>query len=80
MWVDIAITYGLPVNQRQRQIEIAEDRLILVSTRENSPIRFDPDYVYVEAGQAFARAHAAEYADAGTARLSFGTAVTALEF
>lgn len=74
---DIAFTYRAATTARQGQIAVPPDRLILVSTSPDSPIRFDPDYVFVEAGEAFGRDHALAYADAGTARLSFGNAQTA---
>ena len=55
------------------------DRLILVSDKADNPIRFDKGYVYVEGGDDFGRAHATVFADAGTARLSFGTARLGLD-
>ena len=50
------------------------DRIILVSTRRGSPTPFDPDDIFVEAGDEFGRQHAAAYADVGTAQISFGCA------
>ena len=54
--------------------------MILVSTRPDSPTRFDPGYVYVDAGEDFGRRHAAAYGDAGIAKGSFGCSVWALDF
>lgn len=71
---DIGFTYRSALNAHQSQIELPFDRLILVTTDPTSPVRFDRDYVFVEAGEEFCRDHAAAYADADTARLSFGTA------
>lgn len=71
---DVAFSYWPTVGAGQKAIELAVDELILVSTKADGPVRFDPGYVYVEAGDAFGRDHAVAYADAGTARLSFGTA------
>ncbi len=71
---DLALTTGSTTTQRQRQIALQPDTLILVSTQEGGPTKFDPNYVFVEAGTAFARDHAAAYADAGVARTSFGNA------
>jgi len=45
--------------------------LILVSTHVDGAARFDPGYVFIEYGETFGREHAAAYADADTARLSF---------
>lgn len=76
---DIAFTYRSAVSQRQGQVELGLDNLVLVSSRENGPTKFDPDYVFVEAGEVFGRDHAAAYADAGTARISFGNAALGLD-
>ncbi len=42
-------------------------------------MKFDPDYIFVEAGDEFGQQHASAYADADTARISFGTAQLGLE-
>jgi len=72
--VDLAITYSAATSEGHVAFDLPNEDLILVSTDPNSPIRFDPAYVYVEAGDDFGRWHAALYADAGTAKLSFGLA------
>lgn len=77
---DIAFTYRSAVSHGQGQVEVKSDNLVLVSTEPDSSIRFDPRYVYVEAGDTFGREHAATYADAGTARINFGNATTGLEY
>jgi DNA-binding transcriptional LysR family regulator len=77
---DFALTYSTPTNAEQRAFELMTDRLVLVSTIADSPIRFDPNYVFVEGGPVFGREHAAFYADANAARLSFGSAVLGCEF
>lgn len=71
---DLAVTYRSSFSKRQIQIELPADKLVLYSTQENGPVRFDPTYVFVEAGAEFGREHAAAYADADTARLSFNDA------
>ncbi len=76
---DIAFTYRSAMGAREKQIELPADTLILVSTLPNSPMRFDPNYVFVEAGETFGREHAAAYADADTARLSFNSAQIGLQ-
>ena len=78
--VDLALTYK-PINRDQLSVrELHQDALILVSTRADAPIRFDPGYVYVDSGEEFGRRHAAAYADAGIAKVSFGCSSWALEF
>lgn len=76
---DLAITTRAAFGAHQEQIALPPDRLVLVSDRPDRPIRFDPGYVFVEAGEEFGRAHAAEFADAGTASLTFGDARLGLE-
>ncbi|MEL7465486.1 MAG: LysR family transcriptional regulator [Pseudomonadota bacterium] len=57
---------------------LGAEPILLYSTDANAPLRFDPKYVFVDNGEAFGRAHHAAYADADTARLSFGSAHWAL--
>jgi len=77
--IDAALTWQPTVRDEQTIHRLRSEPLILVSTRAGSPLRFDPDYVYVDAGEDFGRQHAAAYADAGTAKLTFGSAVWALD-
>lgn len=77
--IDIAISYDVSVHRNQTVHSVAPERLTLVSDRVGSPMRFDPEYIYVEGGEDFRRRHAAAYSDAGTARISFGSAEWALE-
>ena len=78
--IDISLSYWPNASQHQDIIPIHEDQLILVSTRPDSPIRFDPGYVFVEAGEEFGKAHATAYADANTSRISFGSAQLGLRY
>jgi len=77
--VDLAITHSPAVHASQLARPLPIDKIALFSTQEDSPIKFDPGYVFVEAGEEFGHWHAATYADAGTARLNFGTAQLGLE-
>ncbi|WP_108880889.1 LysR family transcriptional regulator [Anderseniella sp. Alg231-50] len=76
---DISLTYWPNSNQKQVVYPIATDQLVLVSTRKDSPIKFDPGYIFVEAGEEFGQQHAEAYADADIARISFGSAQLGLE-
>jgi len=78
--IDLCITYWPSVNQSQRVVSTFTDRLILVSTNQNSPVKFDPNYIFIEAGEQFGREHAAAYSDADTARISFNTARVGLDY
>jgi len=77
--VDMALTYRSNANQTQLSLPLANDQLVLVSTQAESPIKFDPLYVFVEAGEEFGKQHAAAYSDADTARISFGNAQLGLD-
>jgi DNA-binding transcriptional LysR family regulator len=72
--IDIALTYWSNAQGNQTLHTLEPDRLILVSTEQNAPIKFNPGYVFVEAGEEFGREHAATYADADIAKLNFGSA------
>lgn len=78
--IDLALTYSPHDSHNCQSLQIFEERLVLVSTTENSPVRFNPDYVFVEAGEDFGRQHAAAYSDANTARINFSTAQLGLEY
>lgn len=71
---DLAITTRATTSPRQNGISLEADRLVLVSTDPAAPSKFDPGYVFVEGGEEFGRDHAKAYADANTARFSFGSA------
>jgi len=77
--IDLALGYQPSVQAGQTNLVLGEDKLVLVGDRPDRPARFDDGYIYVDAGEAFGRDHAAAYADAGVARISFGSAQWALE-
>ena len=70
---DVLLNYAPGYKAGQVATPLPPDRIVLVSTDPEAPMRFDPGYVYVEAGEEFGRWHAAEYADADIARISFGS-------
>ena len=73
--VDVAFSFAPPPGQAGQTLHsLHADRLILVGTEADRPIRHDPGYIYVEAGPDFEREHTAAYADADTAKLSFNNA------
>jgi len=76
--IDISLTFQPAPMGNQSVHALPLDRLILVATDADRPTHFDPGYVYVEAGEEFGRQHAATYANAGTARLNFGSATLGL--
>ncbi|MEM7069556.1 MAG: LysR family transcriptional regulator [Pseudomonadota bacterium] len=78
--IDLCLTHWPNTNSHQISRPMTTDKLILVSTEPDRPLRFDPGYIYVEAGEEFGRWHAKTWADAGTARISFGNAHLGLEY
>ena len=77
--IDAAFTYQPVAHGNQTIHALAADKLVLYTTIPGSPMRFDPAYVYVDSGDDFRKAHARAYADASTAKISFGCSVWALE-
>lgn len=78
--VDVAMTYRPSVHGNRTIHALKPDRLVLCATRPDNPIRFTPDYIYVDLGEEYRDQHAAAYADAGISRVSFDSAIWALDF
>ena len=78
--VDIAFTYRPVTQQNQTILKLGTEKLVLVATKPNNPLRFDPHYIYFDAGQDFGRKHAAAYTNAGIAKVSFSSATWALDY
>ncbi|MGB0845776.1 MAG: LysR family transcriptional regulator [Thiolinea sp.] len=78
--IDAALTYRPTTRENQTIHSLRSEPLILVSNRPDTPMRNDPHYVYVDAGEDFGRRHTAAYSDAGVAKVSFGCAVWALDY
>lgn len=75
---DISISYSQNTEPAQTNFRVGTDKLALFATEADRPMKFDPGYVFVEAGEKFGREHATAYADAASARLSFGDAALGL--
>jgi DNA-binding transcriptional LysR family regulator len=78
--VDVAMTYRPSVHGNRTIHALRPERLVLYATRPDNPIRFTPDYIYVDLGEEYRDQHAAAYADAGISRVSFDSAIWALDF
>ena len=76
--VDAAFCFSPTLQEGRTAFTLAEDRLVLVATRPRPLIRWDPEYIYVDSGESFRRAHAAAYPDGGTASVTFGSSGWAL--
>lgn len=78
--VDAALTYQAIMLHNLVNYELEAEKLALYSTRPNSPIRSDPDYVYFDAGPEFGSQHATAYSDAGIAKHTFASANWVLDY
>ena len=78
--VDVILTYEPGLRGNQTIHPLPPEEIVLYTTREGSPIRHDPHYVYVDHGDEFSDRHAAVYSDADTARVTIGSAVWGLEY
>lgn len=76
--IDLALAHRAATAPDVSSHRLADDRLILVSTNPDAPLRHDPGYVFVDGGEAFGRAHHTAFADADTAQISFGAPEWAL--
>ena len=78
--LDVALTYRLAAPGNQTVYRLPPDDLVLYATEPDRPIRFDPGYIYVDLGAEFLTKHALAFSDAGTARVTFGSAIWALNY
>lgn len=78
--IDIALGYQATAHGNRTIHRLRPERLALYATRPDNPIRFTPDYIYVDLGDEFRDAHAAAYSDAGISRASFDCAHWACDF
>ena len=78
--LDIALTYRLAAPGDQTVYRLPPDELVLCATEPDRPVRFDPGYIYVDLGAEFRTQHALAFSDAGTARVTFGSASWALNY
>lgn len=77
--IDFALSFRPAAREGWTTRQISEERLALYATDPDTPMTFDPGYIFVDGGEAFGRAHHAAYTDAGTAKTSFGSADWALD-
>ena len=74
---DLSLTHAPSPRADHRVWDLPADELVLVADRTDRPTSFDPGYVFVEAGDDFAREHAATFAWADIARVTFESATAA---
>ena len=78
--LDMALTYRLAAPGDQTVYRLPPDELVLYATGPDRSLRADPGYIFVDLGTEFLTKHALAYSDAGTARVTFGSAVWALTY
>ena len=78
--LDVALTYRLAAPAHQTVYRLPPDDLVLYASEPDRPVRFDPGYIYVDLGAEFLTKHALAFSDAGTARVTFGSAIWALNY
>ena len=78
--VDAALAYAPVARENHTAYPLREERLVLVSTRADELPRLDSDYVYVDAGEEFRIAHAAEYPQADSPEVTLASAAWACDY
>lgn len=78
--VDAILTYGSAVRGGQTVYRLPPEALALYADRPDAPMKGDPHYVEVDHGEAYNRAMAEHYHDAGVARIGFDSSWWALQF
>lgn len=77
--IDAAISYRASKHEDTSVQPLGAEKLVLYTTVAGSPERYDPNYIYVDAGADFGRSHAEAYSDAGVAKNSIDSTVWGLE-
>ena len=78
--IDAALGYSPDTRENRRAYRLREDRLVLVSTRQRALMRWDPDYIYVDSGEAFRKSHAATYADGDSPTVTLASSSWACDY
>lgn len=78
--VDVILTYESVARGNQTVHALPPEELVLYSDSPDTPIKADPNYIFVDHGEDYRRAHGETYHDAGIARVSFDSSRWALEY
>ena len=76
--VDAILTFGTTTSGDQTAHPLPPEQLRLYSNRPDTPIKADPNYIFVDHGEEYRRQHGESYHDAGIARISFDASEWAL--
>ena len=78
--VDAAICYNPTMNDGRTVFPLGSEQLVLVSREPRPLMRWDPLYIYVDAGEEFRRHHASAYPDGDTPTRILGSATWARDY
>jgi DNA-binding transcriptional LysR family regulator len=78
--IDASLTYRSTTQKNQTIHELHTEKLKIYGSSSDKTIRWDPGYIYVDAGEDFGRRHTAAYTDADVAKVSFTCAAWALDY
>lgn len=76
---DLNLSYWTVAQGNTSSRSLGNDKLVFVSTDQTSGANLGNDYVFVDAGEEFARQHAAHFSKLGSVKFSFGNASLGLE-
>lgn len=77
--VDVVLTYEGSLRSDQTAHPLPPEALVLYATTPDNSMDSDPNYIFVDHGDEFRRAHDAAYHHAGVARISFDSSWWALQ-
>ncbi len=77
--VDATLGYSPSTREDRSDFRLPPDKLLLVSTSPRDMMRQDPEYVFVDGGEAFRKSHAAHYPDGDTPTVTISSACWALD-
>ncbi|MFT5608792.1 MAG: DNA-binding transcriptional LysR family regulator, partial [Parvicella sp.] len=75
--IDAALCYSPTLSDTRQEILMFTERRVLVSQTKRPLMRWDPNYIYVDAGEAFRKNHAAAYPDGDTPLKTISSSVWA---
>ena len=76
--IDVGLGYQPSSSSDQVSLALPTETLILVSPDPDASVTHHPGYIYVDAGEQFARSHTEAYTDAAVAKINHGSTVWAL--
>jgi DNA-binding transcriptional LysR family regulator len=78
--LDVALSFDAAASGDWQAEPLFDEVLVQVSTTPRARVNWDPDYIYVDLGEAFRRQHAEAYAEANTPVMTIGAAGWGLQY